>query len=505
MKNQVSKADYDRFFQTDHLKVNLKQRSVRGGFITIVAQGLKFGLNLSSNILLARLLTPADYGLVGMVTAITGFVALFKDLGLSMATVQRDEINHRQVSTLFWINIGLSVVATGIALAIAPVLSWFYHEPRLVWITVALSSGFLISGLGVQHSALLNRQMQYSVLVVNDVLAQFIGIVVAIVAAYYGSGYWALIIFPLVSALVSTVGFWIACRWRPGRPIWRSDVLSMLTFGSNLTAFSTVNYFSRNLDNVLIGRYWGADQLGVYSKAYQLLLLPLNQINAPIANVAIPTLSRLLDTPERYRQVYLRILEKVLLLTMPLIVFMAATADWLVQILLGSQWSEVSELFLLLAIAGLFQPVANSTGWLFISQGRTNQMFQWGIVGSSVAVISFLIGLPWGATGVATSYSVIWILVCMPLLFWFVGRKGPVKARHLYLTLMPIVLASLCSALSLGAFRRWGDCADPMMGCGLALILTGSVFFTSLWLMPQGKLAIQDIRNLWATLRSASS
>jgi len=500
-----SSSHSDRFLRTDHLKADLKQRSMRGGIVTVAAQPLRIGLSLVVNVMLARLLTPQDYGLVGMVAAVTGFITLFKDLGLSTATIQREEISHDQVSTLFWINIALGGITALITAALAPVIARFYHEPRLIPITIALAFGFIISGLGSQHAALLNRQMEFTRLITNDIVSQVVGVGAGIVAAWYGLGYWALVIFPLVTTTVSTLGFWVACGWKPGLPVKQAGVRSMLAFGANLTGFGVVNYFARNLDNVLIGRFWGAQQLGLYTKAYQLLLLPLNQINSPIANVAIPALSRIADAPVRYRRLYLRVLEKVVLLTMPLAVFMIATSDWLVQLLLGAQWSDANGIFMLLGIAGFLQPVVNTTGWLFISQGRSRDMFQCGVISSSITILSFLIGLPWGPTGVAASYSVVFGLVILPLLFWFAGRTGPVKQNDFYLTAAPIALASLCPALALIAFRQWVVVSNPAIGCGIALAITGTSFITILSTFQGGRAALKDLRDLAFSLRTAKS
>lgn len=496
MRNLSPKDRNSQYFSTDHLKSDLKGRSVRGGAITVIAQALKFGLNLASNILLARLLTPQDYGLVGMVTAVTGFVAIFKDLGLSMATVQKEEITHEQVSNLFWVNLALSIVTTFITVAIAPVIAWFYNEPQLLWITLGLALGFIISGLGVQHSALLNRQMQYKVLTINDVLSMALGVVSAIVAACFGLGYWALVILPLVTGIVSTVGLWIVCSWRPGLPSRQSGVRSMLIFGGNLTGFNIVNYFARNVDNILIGRVWGAQQLGLYAKAYQLLLLPLQQINAPFERVAIPALSRLVDSPERYRQAYLRILEKLTIITAPLVVFMIATSDWIILLLLGPQWINASPIFSLLGIIAFTQPIANTTGWLFITQGRTKQMFEWGIIGSTLSVISIVFGVQWGAVGVAASYSISGLLIRTPILFWYVGRSGPIKSIDIYKTIALSTFASLCSLLVIVTVRRYVEIPNLLLGIMMSLFITVGVTLLVFCIFPQGRRSLKDFREL---------
>lgn len=489
-------TENEQHFRTDHLKSDLKGRSVRGGAAVLIAQGCKFILQMGSTIILARLLTPQDYGLIGMVSAVTGFVSMFKDMGLSMATIQKAEVNHRQISTLFWVNVGLSIATMLVSAAIAPVIAWFYGEPRLTLITLVSAIGFIFGGLTVQHQALLNRQMRFTALAIIDIISMLIGITTAIVLAWYGAGYWALVMMQLAIAISTTIGVWLICRWRPSLPSLHSGIGEMLAFGGNLTGYSIINYFSRNLDNVLIGRYWGAGELGLYSKAYQLLLLPINQINAPIASVAIPALSRLVDSPAQYRKAYLRIVEKVALLTMPIMIFMIATSDWLVLLLLGSQWNDSRRIFILLALAGLIQPVANSTGWLFISQNRSHQMFQWGLIGGTINIVSFFAGLHWGAVGVAASYSLFWTYICMPLLFWFIGRTGPIKTADFHRVLAPFVLTSLCTLFALLAFRKYVEISNPALGCLIAFIITILTFLSILALIPSGRMALQDVKTL---------
>lgn len=496
IKDSPPNTEHEQHFGTDHLKTDLKGRSVRGGAVTLFAQLCKFVLQMGSTVILARLLTPQDYGLIGMVTAVTGFVSLFKDMGLSMATIQKAEINHRQISTLFWVNVGFSIATMLVTVAIAPAIALFYGEPRLTLITLVSSIGFLFGGLTVQHYALLTRQMRFATLAKIDIIAMLVGITTGIVLAKYGMGYWALVIMQLTAVLASTIGVWLTCSWRPSLPSLHSGIGEMLAFGGNLTGFNIINYFSRNLDNILIGRYWGAGQLGLYSKAYQLLLLPINQINAPIASVAIPALSRLVDSPDQYRKAYLRIVEKVALLTMPIMIFMIATSDWLVLLLLGSQWNDSRRIFILLAVAGLIQPVANSTGWLFISQNRSHHMFQWGLIGGTITIMSFFAGLHWGAVGVAASYSLFWISLCMPLLFWFIGRTGPIKTADFYRVLAPFVLTSLCTLFALLAFRKYVEISNPVLGCLIAFIITILTFSSILALIPSGRMALQDLKTL---------
>ena len=485
----------EEYFRTQHLKANLGGRTVRGGAVTVLTQGLKFVLGIATTVVLARLLTPQDYGLIGMVVVVTGFVSMFKDLGLSNATIQRDEINAEQISTLFWINVALSIAIMVLTSAISPAVAWFYGDGRLTWITIVYATGFLFGGLTVQHEALLRRQMRFTALAARDMVSLIAGIITALVMGWFGFGYWALVANQLVTGFTGAVLVWIFCSWRPGLPVRNSGVRSMLVFGRNMTGFSIVNYFARNLDNMLIGKFWGSQQLGLYAKAYQLLLLPIDQINSPVAAVAVPALSRLVDQPERYREAYLRIIEKVAMLTMPGMALLIATSDWLVLVLLGPQWSDAARIFTLLGFVGLVQPICNTTGWLFISQGRTHHMFQWGLLGSSIIIVAIVIGLPWGAVGVAGSYSAITLFIVTPILFWFVCREGPVRTIDFYRTMAPAGCASLCVLVTLLLLRGWVPQIKPVVGLGVSFVIAVAITVAILAVLPKGRNALLDLKH----------
>ena len=274
----------------------------------------------------------------------------------------------------------------------------------------------------------------------------------------------------------------------------------MLFFGGNLTGFSVINYFARNLDNLLIGKVWGSQQLGFYAKAYQLLLLPIDQINSPISAVAVPALSRLADSPDRYRQAYMRIMEKVAILTMPTVAFMMATSDWMVRIVLGPQWAQASVIFALLGIAGLIQPVAGTTGWLFITQNRTRHMFYWGVIASAIIMASIVAGIAWGSIGVAASYSLTFVLVIAPLLFWYVGREGPVRIRDFYLAIAPAATAAILVLAALFGFRSLIKIENPFVGIAVSLGIGTLVTFLALLISLRGRNALLDFKNSAALL-----
>jgi PST family polysaccharide transporter len=483
------------YFDTEHLTTAIASRTARGGVVTIVSHGLKFALSIVATAVLARLLTPKDYGLIGMVAVFTGFVAMFKDLGLSLATVQRAEISYDQISTLFWVNVTLSAAITILMILLAPLIGWFYGEPRLTLITIVTATGFLFGGLAVQHEALLKRQMRFYALSVIAFTSMMIGYIVGIILAWRGASYWALVFSQLALLASNTFGVWLTCRWRPGSPKRNTGVRSMLSFGGNVTGYALINYIANNCYNLIIGRSFGPQELGLYAKSVQLMGLPTEQINEPIATVSIPALSRLADSPERYRQAYLRIMEKLVMVTMPAVVLMVATADWLVLIILGPQWSETGKIFIFMAIGGLFQPVVATAGWLLVSQGRVRDMLRWSLISAPISIVSIVAGVPYGVIGVAACFSLGRILINNPLLFWFVGRTGPVRMGDFYRLLAPFTGASIVSLLACLAFRHFVPITNPLVGLVACVIIVAVTTPLFLALMPAGRKALADIKN----------
>ena len=345
----------------------------------------------------------------------------------------------------------------------------------MLGITIALSSGFVFAGLNIQHRALMKRQMQFTRVSVIDTMAGFINVVVGTVAAFMGLGYWALVLMNVTAAPFRTLAMWIACPWRPSRPQRVTGMREMIGVGGNLTGYKVLNYLLCNVDNFLIGRFYGARSLALYSKAYTLLLLPLRLFDHPVASVALPTLSRLVKHPHQYRQAFFSITSNVCLITMPLVAFMVGTSDWLIPAILGPQRTESSEIFAWLGFPGLIEPVSCTTIWLFVSQGRAAQQFRWGLISSTLIVIGIVAGLPWGPAGVAIGYATVSVVVRMPLLFWYVGREGAVRTRDLYYMLAPFLTIVIISLAGIYAMRESIEFTSPYIGMLAAAALTGVV------------------------------
>src|SRR5438477_1464649 len=493
LRNRRERTGYEQYFQTEHLKKDLHARSFRGGVVSLGAQGANFALGLLSTAILARLLRPQDFGLVAMVTSITAFIGLFKDLGLSNATVQRSHITHEQISFLFWINVALGLATTVFVIALAPVIAWFYHEPRLFHVTLILSLSFVISGLAVQHQALLRRQMQFKSLAVRDVIALVCGIASGITFACLGFGYWSLVAVPVAANVASCLLLWSICHWRPGPLQRRVGARGLLAFGGNLTVFNLINYFSRNFDNILVGRVLGAAPLGIYSKAYGLLMLPLAQINFPMAAVLLSGLSRLQKEPAQYARLFINAVRAISLLGTPIVVFCFFFAHDIVRVLLGRKWLAVAPVFQWLGPAALFGAISFVPGWLCQSLGRPQRQLHYALVSAPICVLGFLVGIKWGIAGVAASYSITFSCL-FSWYVWYASKDSPVRFSEICI----VFVSALLPALIAGVIAWWAHSlliiqeAFPILPLTLAGLVVLVVYLAIAMLIPSNAALIRS-------------
>jgi PST family polysaccharide transporter len=390
----------------------LKNKSVGGGFITVLFQGAAVAIQLLSTVILARILAPEDYGTLAMVTAVTAFAALFRDLGLSSAAIQKNDLTVEQQSNLFWINVSMGVFLTVVVAALAPVIARFYQRPELVNVTLALSLSFVITSISAQHAAMLVRGMEFSRSSGARILGAVATLGVSVLFALRGYSYWSLVWGILVGAAVTSICLMVFFPFCPRPPSRRSGVRELLGFGVNVTAFNFVNYFSRNLDNILIGRFCGVSDLGIYNRAYQLLMFPIVNLRGPIESVAFPAMSRLDSKSCEFRSYYCDLISLLAMITMPLMAWMFISADEIIQVLLGPEWGGVSPVFSILSLVGFVQPVSSLRGLIMLCSGQSKRYFKGGLISSAAVSVAFLIGVCWGVLGVAWSYViVVWILV----------------------------------------------------------------------------------------------
>jgi PST family polysaccharide transporter len=487
---------------TEHLQTDLKGRAVRGVMVTLTSQGTLFFIQSISIVSLARLLTPADFGLVAMVTAISDLATPFADFGLAQATIQRKEIRRDQVNALFWVNVAVGLLLTTIMAALGPVLASFYGEPRLKNIAALVSLTFLVAGLRAQPEALIKRQMRFSSLAVRNIASLGLAVSIAIGLAWRGAGYWAIVAIPVTAQFTQMVLSWFMVKWRPGLPRRCPELGSMVAFGGNVAASFLVFAMHRNADNVLIGRFWGAGPLGLYSRAYGLLMLPLRQLNAPIAGVAIPAFSRIQDDPERFARYYLRAINLMFWIGAPLFGFLFVGAQPAIILALGDRWRAAAPVFQILAISALGQLLLQSTVWLFVSRGESKRLLRLLLTISPVIISSFLIGIPFGIGGVALSYSIT-LLAILPwiLKYSFRGTNLTLQrlARAIMYPVLLVVVSILFTELVLHIISPQRELSKFLI---TVLGFAAAYSFSSL--IPSVREEFLSFRNLMSELRPAS-
>lgn len=371
-------------------------------------------MQLVTTAILARLLDPADFGLIGMATIVIGFVSIFRDLGTSSAVIQRKHITEDLLSSIFWVNVVFGLVAAIFLYLISPCIASFYHEPMVDPLLQLLSLTFLISGLSSLQKAILEREMAFNKLAMLEIMATFSGAVVGIGAAFMGYGVWSLALQALAVTSVTTILLWTVSRWSPKAVLSWPEIKSVMNYSLNLTGFSIFNYFVRNADYLLIGKFLGARDLGFYTLAYRIMLYPLQSITSVLARAMFPAFSQIQDDDERFRRIYLKMVWSIALITFPMMLGLIVLAEPFVLVIFGQSWRPVSLLLIILAPVGMLQSVAASVGVIYQAKGRTDMMFRWGLVTGVISVFVFYLGLRWGITGVALSYAILSLFLIYP-------------------------------------------------------------------------------------------
>jgi PST family polysaccharide transporter len=410
---------------------------------TTLAQILGVAIQIVSTVILARLLTPADFGLVTMVTTFSLLLMNAGGNGFTEAVLQRKEVNRLLVSNLFWINVGTGVVLT-IAFGWAgSLMARFYHNPLVAPIALGLSLTILITSISVLHVALLMRAMRFHLVYANQMLARLISVGVSILLAWAGCGYWALVVGAVTQPLSECVGAWTLCRWVPGLPRREAETGQTVRFALNVYGRFTLNYFARNMDNLLVGRLFSASALGFYKKAYDLFALSTGVQSLTV--VAVSALSRLRHDTEQYRRHLLSALSVSAFVGMGLGADLVLVGNDVVRLFLGPQWAPAGRIFIFFGpgIGAMF--IYGTHSWIHLSIGRADRWFRWALVEFTVTGLLFVMGLRFGPVGIASAWSVsLWILTIPAL--WYAARPIGLRTTAMIGCVWKYVLASVIAA-----------------------------------------------------------
>jgi len=408
-------------------------------------------------IILARILTPEDFGLVGMTIVFTGFIRLFRDAGFGSALIQRLEVEERHLSSVFWANVALGILlATLIGLA-APAIAAFFNEPQLVLITRVIALDFAIGSLSIVQLAQLQRALAFKKTNLLEMQAKVLSGLSAIGLALTGFGVWSLVLQSILYSVFLAAATWYVCVWRPRFQFELGAIRELLGYSTNLLAFNIINYWTRNADNLLVGKIVGSAGLGIYTRAYGFMMLPLRQFANVIGQVMFPVLSRVQGDIPKIKAAYLKANRLIALVTVPLVVGLFVTTESFILTLLGPKWVEVIPILQILCLTGVKQPLGASMGWLLTSMGRTDTMRKWALLSGTLNLIAVGIGVQWGVMGVAIGYVTFGYVI------------------HYHSVIIPSRLVDV-------SFKEFHTNVASIFGCAMVM---GLVVFVATQFMPE--------------------
>jgi O-antigen/teichoic acid export membrane protein len=465
-------------FRPDHTLGDLRQRSVRGAGVTFLSGGLGLAVQVVAAVMLARLLTPKDFGLVTMVST---FSLLFMNFGLNgftEAVIQREDLDHRLVSNLFWINLGTGILLTLGFAASGTLLARFYHDLRVAHITAGMSLTILFSSTSVLHLAILKRAMLFSRVSANDIVARAISVAASIVFGWAGFGYWALVLGAVALPLSQSLGAWFLCRWVPGLPKRVTGTGSMVRFAMNTYGRFSVNYFARNMDNLLVGWRFSAQSLGYYKKAYDLFALSAGQLATSLTVVVVSALSRLNSDLLQYRRYLLNALAVLAFVGMGLAGDLTLVGKDLIRLLLGPGWEPAGQIFTFFGPGIGVMVLYYSHGWIHLSIGRADRWFRWAAIEFVVTGLLFIVGLPWGPVGIAVAWTTSFWILMLPAI-WYAGRPIGLGISPVLAVIWKYALASLVAGgMTAMVVRDFPTLVaeSGSVGAATRLVLTSSLF-----------------------------
>lgn len=472
----------------------LKKVASRGALITAGSQFVRLAVQLAGIAVLARLLDPDQYGLMAMTLAVVGIGEVVRDFGLSNAAVQAENLSSGQKTNLFWINLGIGVGLAVLLIGLAPLIAAFYGNDSLTNVLRVLAATFVINGASAQYRAHLNRAMRFGSLAVAGTAGAVVSLAVAISMALMGLGVWALVGQQLGLTVVPLIVMVVAARWLPGLPRRGQQMRSLVSYGWYLMVTQLVGYASRNVDSVIIGRQFGAEVLGFYDRAFQMLMLPLNQLNAPSTTVALPVLSSLQKKEDEFNRFLVKgqtVMTSVVAVTFA---FASAQAVDAVSIFLGPGWEKSALIFQILSIAGVLQAASYATYWVFLAKGLTASNLRFALISRPIVILVILGGSFWGVYGVAVAYGgglvFNWIFG-----LWWIRKAANAPARQMFWSgfrIMAIYAIAACVGALVSVLMDSNGMAVRMSVVSLAF----AAALLALWVvLPSYR---RDLQTVWS-------
>lgn len=477
----VSHLQYN--FDPEHN--DYKSSAANGLVFSGSAQAIKIITQFISIIVMARLLTPEDFGLMAMVFPVYAFATMFSDLGFSNAVIQRPKVNHEQVNALFWTGASMGVVIMFVLCAISPLVGVFYGDPRVVPLTIAMAVLVGISGLGIQHGTIMRRRLMFRTQAVIGVTANIFGLIVAIAIAYLYQTYWALFWGMATTTLTAFLGVWICVRWMPGKPARADGAWEMIKYGLGMASGNFMGFLTSNISTIVIGKTFGTHVLGLYDRSHKILMAPMQQALFPLSGVLVPVLHRLQGDPDRYKRTFLRALGSILFLFYPGILWAVISSDSLILLLLGQDWHGVIPLFAVISLCAFTKLLNMGAKWLFETQGRSGDFAKTQFFGGVATILGVVIGAQFGIMGVVICFTISRYIVT-PMIWYYACRKGVVTLKGVCFRLLPL-FSGLCVSAICVYFWHQIDAIPRLLELFMGLCLSYGMTITVMLLFAGGR------------------
>ena len=436
-------------------EASLKKRTARGIFWNAFGRYSNLVLQIAVSAILARLLSPKDFGIVAMVLVLSGFMSIFFDAALSPAIVQYDDLDNKDLSGICWFSISLGVGMFLFMAVCSPYIALFYNTPALQPVAVAMGLIFIFQSLGSVPLALLQRKMDFRSINLIRLICAFLAAACAVYLALTGAGYWALVVQNILYIAGCSLLFFYAAKWLPSFAFQLKSIKRIFKYSKDLTLFSAINYWARNADNLLIGKFWGTAMLGYYSHAYNLMSYPLSLITQVITPVLHPALASIQENKSHMRAAYLQVLKYISISSFPAMVVLSLLAPEIVRTLWGNQWTACVPVFQILSIVGLVQPIVSTSGCVFQACDRTGIHLKLGIINSVIICAGIAAGLTWGMTGVAIGYSIGYGIIILPTMYVVISVVLEGSLKELFAVIAKPALMTACVGLSLVMWNRF--------------------------------------------------
>ncbi|PQO43896.1 lipopolysaccharide biosynthesis protein [Blastopirellula marina] len=474
---------------------SLKRDSMIGGVAALLGQVCKFILRLATVVVLARFLSPEDYGLIAIVTAITSILVVFRDAGLSMATIQKPEVNQVELSSMHWLNVSFGFLTfVGVSL-FSPLLAWMYERPEVFWLFPCYGFLGFVGSFATQRSAIMQRELRFPALAKCDVLSQFAGVVTGIISAAYGLGFWSLVIMEGVSTVARNLLLLSMDPWRPSFLYSHKEAKPLLRFGFSVMCSNALLAFSRGIDALTIGQFYGLATVGLFNRAQSLMNTPMNQMIAPVMSVARSAIFRVSDDRSAFESAVIKISRHLFFLTSIIAISAIGLAPIIVVCLLGPEWNDCTPMFRVLAMFAVVEPVSGLMLNVLISKGDSGALLRWRIFSITIIILGLIIGIQWGALGMVTTYATSGILIRAPLLLIYSCKKSGISLATYWKRVAPTLLsATVALVVSYGLAFATDNQNYLQLVFNWAISL--SIFILAHVLLPDGIAVLAEVRNL---------